>query len=176
MRIYYRSLGMKGRTFETTPTTFAIHDEEELRDILLAHLNGHFMGGATGETFRKKGKTDIRIEAQDRSAFIGECKVWEGTKKLEDAINQLLGYLTWRDCKCALIIFNKHNAKFSELVEKVPNILRSDSRIYKDLGEKGQGEWRLILTSQEDEARRIILHVFLFDLYVGKETSKTSLD
>jgi hypothetical protein len=42
----------EGRTFETAPATFAMHDEEGLRDILLAHLNGHFEGGATGETFR----------------------------------------------------------------------------------------------------------------------------
>ena len=32
----------EGRTFETTPGTYFIHDEEELRDIILAHLNGHF--------------------------------------------------------------------------------------------------------------------------------------
>lgn len=163
----------EGRTFETTPSTYAVHDEEELRDILLAHLNGHYKGSATGETFRKSGKTDIRIEDKDRSAFIAECKVWEGEKKLQDAIDQLLSYLTWRDCKCSIIIFNKHNAKFSELLEKVPAILRSDTKLNNDLGEKGQGEWRFILHTKEDEARRIIVHVFLFNIYSKKvETNK----
>jgi hypothetical protein len=52
----------EGRTFEATPKTFAVHDEEELRDIILAHLNGHYRGDASGETFRRSGKTDIRIE------------------------------------------------------------------------------------------------------------------
>jgi hypothetical protein len=32
----------EGRTYETTPKTFAVHDEEELRDIIVAHLNGHY--------------------------------------------------------------------------------------------------------------------------------------
>ena len=32
----------QGRTFETAPATFSMHDEEGLRDIILAQLNGHF--------------------------------------------------------------------------------------------------------------------------------------
>ena len=28
-------------------------------------------------------------------------------KSLNDAIDQLLGYLSWRDSKCALLVFNK---------------------------------------------------------------------
>ena len=39
----------EGRTFEATPATYAVHDEEELRDILSAHLNGHYQGEASGE-------------------------------------------------------------------------------------------------------------------------------
>ena len=83
----------EGRTFEATPRTCAVHDdEEELRDIILAHLNGHYQGGATGETFRRSGKTDIRIEDQDRAAFVAECKVRRGQKELLAAIDQLLSY------------------------------------------------------------------------------------
>jgi hypothetical protein len=102
----------EGRSFEATPKTYSVHDEEELRDIILAHLNGHYQGGASGETFRRNGKTDIRIEDNNRCAFVAECKVWRGAKGLTDAINQLLGYLIWRDCKAAIILFNKNNAKF----------------------------------------------------------------
>src|SRR5262249_40612303 len=75
----------EGRTFETTPKTYAVHDEEELRDIIVAHLNGHYEGGATGETFRKSGKTDIRIEDDNRAAFIAECKIWRGSKDIPGA-------------------------------------------------------------------------------------------
>ena len=157
----------EGRTFETTPRTYAVHDEEELRDILLAHLNGHYRGGATGETFRHSGKTDIRIEDKKRAAFIAECKIWRGQKELLEAVDQLLGYLTWRDCKASIIIFNKHNAKFTELLTKVPETLLSHTRFKKDLRQSGGGEWRLIFTSKEDELRQIIVHVFVFNLYIA---------
>ncbi|MBI5192884.1 MAG: hypothetical protein HZA08_05520 [Nitrospirae bacterium] len=157
----------EGRTFETTPKTYAVHDEEELRDIMLAHLNGHYEGEATGETFRRVGKTDIRIEDQSRAAFVAECKVWHGHKELTLAVNQLLSYLTWRDCKAAIVIFNKHNAKFTELLTKVPETFREHPKFKKDLGQKGDGEWRFVLTSNEDELRQIIVNVFVFNIYVA---------
>lgn len=157
----------EGRTFEATPKTYAVHDEEELRDIILAHLNGHYQGGATGETFRRSGKTDIRIEDQDRAAFVAECKVWHGPKELLAAVDQLLGYLTWRDCKAAILIFNKHNAKFTELIDKIPESLTNHPNFKRDLGQQGDGEWRFTFTSQEDELRQVIVNVFVFNIYVA---------
>jgi hypothetical protein len=157
----------EGRTFEATPRTYAVHDEEELRDIMLAHLNGHYQGAAAGEAFRRSGKTDIRIEDQGRAAFIAECKVWRGSKELTDAVNQLLGYLTWRDCKAALVIFNKHNARFSELLSKVPEVLKTHPKFRSDLQSSGGGKWRFSMNSPEDERRIIHVHVYLFNLYDG---------
>lgn len=156
----------EGRTFEATPKTFSVHDEEGLRDIILAHLNGHYEGGATGETFRRKGKTDIRIEDAERAAFVAECKVWRGPKDLNAACEQLLGYLTWRDCKSALLIFNKHNAKFSELLEKLPDALKRQPLFLKHIGDGSAGEWRCLFRSEEDEARLVTVHIFAFNLYV----------
>lgn len=157
----------EGRTFEATPSTYAVHDEEELRDIILAHLNGHYQGSATGETFRRSGKTDIRIEDHDRSAFVAECKVWRGPKELLAAVDQLLGYLTWRDCKASILIFNKHNAKFTELLEKVPETLTSHTNFKRNLGQQGDGEWRFIFASAEDELRQVIVNVSIFNIYVA---------
>jgi len=157
----------EGRTYESTPETFAKHDEEELRDIILAHLNGHYQGDATGETFRRSGKTDIRIENKDRAAFVAECKVWRGTSELTQASDQLLGYLTWRDCKTALVIFNKTVAAFTEIQGKIPGIFESHANYEKSLDSKQAGEWRFLCRSQEDPERKVIIHVFLFNLYAG---------
>jgi len=157
----------EGRTFETTPKTYAVHDEEQLRDILLAHLNGHYQGDATGEAFRRNGKTDIRIEDDARAAFVAECKIWKGQKELAQAIEQLLGYLTWRDCKAAIVIFNKHNAKFSGILESVPGVFEAHPRFKRLRGTEGTGEWQFDMTSREDEGRQVRVHVFVFNLFVA---------
>lgn len=98
---------------------------------------------------------------------MAECKVWKGPKELLRAVNQLLSYLTWRDCKAALLIFNKHSAKFTELLRKVPGELRAHPQFKRDQGQQGDGEWRFVFVSPEDELRQIIVNVFVFNLYVA---------
>lgn len=94
-------------SLERTPGTAAKLDEEELRDLLLGNLNTYWQGGAGGELFNGSGKTDILIRHGDRNAFIAECKIWRGPKGVINALDQLLGYLVWRDSKAALVMFIK---------------------------------------------------------------------
>ena len=156
----------EGRTFEATPRTYAVHDEEELRDIMLAHLNGHYKGDASGETFRKFGKTDIKIEMENRAAFVAECKIWGGPKTVSDSIDQLLGYLTWRDCKTAIVIFNKHVAGFTDILEKIQPVLEEHPRFMKLDGTPGSGEWKCTFRSQDDDARLIQINLFMFNVFI----------
>ncbi len=167
-----RVIRHEGRTFETTPATYAIHDEEGLRDIILAHLNGHFEGDAVGEVFRRSGKTDIRIEDKNRAAFVAECKVWRGAQELTQAIDQLLSYLTWRDCKAAIIIFNKTVGEFTGIQVKLPAIVAEHSKHNARLPIVEPGEWRYRFHSADDPARLITVHFFLFNLFVAKKAVK----
>ena len=155
----------QGRTFERTPATYAMHNEEDLRNIILAQLNGHFEGDAVGEVFRGRGKTDICIEQDDRVAFIGECKLWAGSSSLIKALNQLLGYLTWRDSKASLIMFNSKNKNFSKILEVFPDTVENHSLFVRNLSCEEAGEWRVQMRSEEDEGRRVTVHLFVFNLY-----------
>jgi hypothetical protein len=154
-----------GRTFEATPETYVTFGEEDLRNNILAHLNGYYPGLPTGETFRKAGKTDIRIEAESRAAFVGECKIWKGQKTVAESLDQLLGYLTWRDCKTAVILFNKDIAGFSDLLIKVQPAVEKHARFKKTVSASEAGEWRFVLRSKDDDARLVHVHVFLLNLY-----------
>jgi hypothetical protein len=157
----------EGASFERTPATYTKLDEEELRNILLAHLNTTYLGQATGETFRKRGKTDICIEFQNRAAFVAECKLWKGGEAVLNAIDQLLGYITWRDVKTALILFNKAVAGFKQIQDELLGILRQHPNCIQAELLPSQSEWRLILRSKEDPDRQITIRVFLFNLYVS---------
>lgn len=155
----------QGRTFEKAPATFAKFDEEELRDVILGNLNTHFQGQATGETFRAKGKTDICIEQDNRAAFIGECKIWYGVKELVEGLHQLLGYLTWRDCKTALVVFNKDRSKFSELLDKAPTALRGCESFCGETKQSEPGEWRMNFKAPGDDGRIVTVHLMIYNLY-----------
>lgn len=114
-------------TLERSPRTFARLSEEELRDHLLLILNANYSGAAVGEAFNGNGKTDILMRHEDRNVFIAECKFWHGTKAFVDAVDQLLGYLVWRDSKAALIVFIRQK-NVSDIVTKAIDALRAHPR------------------------------------------------
>jgi len=159
----------QGRQFERTPATYTKHDEEELRDILWGNLSTHFGKDVNAEAFSRSGKTDIRIDDDGRAAFIAECKVWRGPKEIQAAVDQLLGYLRWRDCKTALIVFNKDRGNFTSILDRGPVALREAKLFRGDAGNKSEaGESRMVFASPDDDSRRVTVHLFLFDLYVSK--------
>jgi hypothetical protein len=96
---------------ERSPSLSAKLDEEETRDLLLVMLNAQFEGKAAGEVFNCAGKSDILVRDGDRNVFIGECKIFDPKNKqsvehvVASALDQLLGYLVWRDTKAALLLF-----------------------------------------------------------------------
>ncbi|GAB7078879.1 hypothetical protein [Megalodesulfovibrio paquesii] len=148
---------------ERSPTSFALLDEEQIRDHFLIQLNGHYEGGATGETFNASGKTDILIREASKNVFIAECKFWKGQKAFSDAIKQLLGYLTWRDSKCALMIFNQTKdssavrAKMHEVMESLPEHRKTECN-------NPDGDSRYILVKLSDPGKEIVVTTQLYDV------------
>ena len=148
---------------ERNPASFASLNEESIRDHFLLQLNGHYEGGATGETFNASGKTDILIRESNKNVFIAECKFWRGNKVFVEAVNQLLGYLTWRDSKCALVIFNR--TKDSNSVRnKMHEAMESLPEHRKTVFHNSEGDSRYILIKESDPGKEIIVTTQLYDI------------
>lgn len=153
---------------ERNPSSFASLDEEAIRDHFLLQLNGHYEGGATGETFNASGKTDILIREGNKNVFIAECKFWRGQKAFSDAIEQLLGYLTWRDSKCAVLVFN--NTKNSGAVrEKMHETIEGLPQHRKTVSRKPDGDSRYILVKDSEPGKEIVVTTQLYDIPVDKK-------
>ena len=154
----------QGSTFERTSEVYTTLLEEQLRDIILGSLNSVFKGKANGECFRKKGKTDISIEYENRAAFVAECKVWGGKNTLTKALSQLQSYTTWRDNKLCLILFCRNKNFFKILEEIKANIILEENYIsYKELD---KNEYELKLKSKNNDSQIIMIRIFAFDLSV----------
>ena len=152
---------------ERSPSAFAGMDEESLRNHFLVQLNGQYEGQASGETFNFDGKTDILIRANDRNVFIAECKVWKGPKSLADAIDQLLSYLSWRDTKTALVIFNR-NANFSDVLTSIEQAVPTHASYKRTIGKTGETSYRFVFGQPADANREVILTVLVFDVPTQK--------
>ena len=148
---------------ERNPESFRTMDEEGIRDHFLLQLNGHYEGGATGETFNRCGKTDILIREGDRNVFIAECKFWRGPKGFGEAIGQLLGYLTWRDCKCAVMIFNR-NKDAASVGQKMHEVMQARSEHVKTITHSLDNESRYVFTKPDEPGREITITTQLFNV------------
>lgn len=138
-----------------------LSDEEMIRDTILWALNENFIV-ATGETFRAAGKTDISVNFEDRSAFIAECKIWRGGATFDSALAQLYSYLTWRDCKVALLFFNLENKDFGQLLSNIENhIINHKNYISKT--KKSDNEWECVFRKETDNSENLTLNIFVAD-------------
>jgi len=126
-------------------------------------LNGQYDGQATGETFNYEGKTDILIRSGDRNIFVAECKFWDGSAKLIQTIDQLLGYLSWRDSKAAILLFNR-NRNFSKVVEAIPQVVKTHSNFQKDEGKRGETRFRYAFRHKDDPAKVLHVTILVFDV------------
>jgi hypothetical protein len=151
-----------GTAMERTKRTFAKMDEEELRDILLMHLNEYYEGQATGETFNGEGKTDILIRVENKNVFIAECKIWDGPQAFLDAVDQLFRYSTWYDARLAIVVFNR-NESFSHVLKAIQETAPRHPCYIRHLG-KTETTFAYTFHLPEDAARLVTLTVLAFNI------------
>jgi hypothetical protein len=151
------------QVMELSPHAFHNMGEEDLRSHFLVQLNGAFKGQATGETFNFQGKTDILIRVDGKNVFIAECKLWKGEKSFLATLDQLLSYLSWRDTKAAVLIFNR-NADFGAVLAKIGETVPTHPQFKRDLGRSGESSFRYVFAQPNDSNREITLTVLAFDI------------
>ena len=148
---------------ERSPKAFIGMGEEDLRTHFLVHLNGHYEGQATGETFNYEGKTDILIRVDGSNIFIAECKFWTGPSDLKEALDQLLGYTSWRDTKAALLVFNR-DREMSTVLNRIPDVVREHAGYKADRTCPSETGFRYVFGHRDDANRELILTVLVFDV------------
>ncbi len=146
---------------ERSPDAFKAMNEEALRQHFLVQLNGQFEGKATGETFNMAGKTDILLREGDRNVFIAECKFWKGPKGFTEAIDQLLGYATWRDGKAAILVFNR-GTETSTVLTGIDAVAKAHGNFKRAGNWPHESGFRYVLHSNGDKNRELILTVLVF--------------
>lgn len=157
---------------ERNPSAFANLKEEDIRTHFLLQLNGHYEGTASGETFNASGKTDILIRVEDRNIFIAECKFWKGPKSFDAAIEQLLSYLSWRDAKCALLVFNRTRDS-TAVLEKMNDVVEARPEHKRTSRHEDNVDSSYILVKESDPGREIILTTQLYDFPVPEDKDKS---
>ncbi len=80
-----------------------------------------------------------------------------------ETINQLLGYLSWRDTKVAVIIFNR-NRNFSGVLQTIQEAVPNHPHMKRILPKRGETSFRYVFGNPADHNRELILTVMAFDI------------
>ncbi len=167
-------LSLMARVIECSPDALSTLDEEALRMLFLVQLNAQYEKRVTGETFNFGGKTDILIQAEEGKLvghlFVAECKFWHGPQTLSEAIDQLIGYITWRDTKTAIIVFNR-NKDFSAMLETIRLTAVQHPNFDKEEKSPRATEFRFVFHRPDDRSRQFKLAVLVFDMPVSPSKS-----
>lgn len=149
---------------EKSPHAFKAMGEEDIRQHFLVQLNGRYEGSASGETFNFEGKTDILVKDGNKNVFIAECKYWKGPKTVSETIDQLLGYVSWRDTKTAIFLFSR-NKNFTEVLKQIPELVKSHPNyIRQELFKGSETSFRFIFKQKNDEQRLMTVSFLLFNI------------
>jgi len=157
-------LGSMVRVMERSPGAFSGMDEEAIRFHFLMQLNGQFELTGVGEAFSCQGKSDIMLLVGGRAVFIAECKNWKGPQSLTEALDQLFGYLCWRDTKCALLFFVR-NKDFGRVVEQFAPVTAEHPLWRQTLGQDGKAaEYRFRFQHPKNSSASLWLTVMGFHI------------
>ena len=150
-----------GKNWEQHPDIYKGKGEEALRDQLIFVLAPNIEGVVAGEAYNKKGKTDIAIKYESTNLFIGECKIWKGASVFTKTIDQILGYLTWRDSKSAIMMFVP-NADISSVIETAKKTIQQHPNFVRELEVINDGwvNYRFHLTGDEGSYLTIAVHLY----------------
>jgi hypothetical protein len=149
------------QVMEQYPSAFETMHEEHLRAHFLAQLNGRYGGRATGETFNYQGKTDILLRVAGQNVFIAECKFWRGEEQFLKTIDQHLSYLTWRDNKSAILVFNR-NAGFSDVLRKIQTAVARHPQFHRHVANPDETTFEYEFRHPDDCSRLCVVTVLAF--------------
>jgi len=153
-----------GKAIERKPSIYKDKHEEDLRDIFLLFLETRYEStSGVGEAFNKKGKTDILLKYSNDGSniFVAECKFWNGQKKLIEAIDQLLGYLTHRDTKTALIFFVDQK-EMTSIVKTIKDEITKHPNFHRYVRDSYEHSINYEFTIPDDSKKIIQIEVMLF--------------
>ncbi len=153
-----------GKAIERKPSIYKDKYEEDLRDIFLLFLETRYEStSGIGEAFNKKGKTDILLKYSNdgTNIFVAECKFWKGQKKLIEAIDQLLGYLTHRDTKTALIFFVDQK-EMTSIVKTIKDEITKHPNFHRYIRDSYEHSINYEFTIPDDSKKIIQIEVMLF--------------
>jgi hypothetical protein len=151
------------KSLEQKKSFYSLMGEEAIRDHVISDLENRFQHvTATRESLNKEGKTDILLKYTDQTnLFVAECKFWTGPAGLLATVDQLLGYLTWRDSKAAVVVF-VDNVNFSNVLKSIKNTIPTHPNFVRHIKDSSISSFSYIFNFPGDPHKEFQLEIMAY--------------
>ncbi|NDV21706.1 hypothetical protein [Desulfovibrio sp. JC022] len=170
-----RVLRHTGSSFERTPAIYSVHNDQDLRNILVSNLNTHFAGENNKDIFKRVGVNGFTVSVTEQQALIGKCTTWHCEEGFIHHLNTLFQEEICRSCKVALAIFNRTEHDFASLLKNIRETLMEHPYMVKLEKEFAENEWHTIMNTQDDLTNHHWVHLMVFNLYFKKKEDSPHL-
>ena len=99
--------------------------------------------------------------------FIAEAKIWGGPKTVNEALEQILGYLTWRDAYGVVLLFSR-NKGFSKVRADIPEAIKGEVSLRGEVYQVDQHHWSARHVLPNDDYQAVEIHYLVYDVYADK--------
>ncbi|WP_319760804.1 hypothetical protein [Maridesulfovibrio sp.] len=164
-----RVLRHTGKTFERTPAIYSVHNDLDLRNILVSNLNTHFVGKNNKDIFYRSGKTGFNVPIYSKATFKGKCLSWQCEEGFTYTLSRMLDNNHWHSCKMVLIVFNRTEADFKELLKIITQNFSSHPYQVQLKQLSTANECHALMHTANDHNRRHEVYMMVFNLYFGKD-------
>ncbi|UBF28143.1 hypothetical protein K9N68_09785 [Kovacikia minuta CCNUW1] len=82
---------------------------------------------------------------------------------LKETFDQLLGYVTWRDTKLAMLICNR-NKNFTAVLQQIQQVIRGQPSFVREVNIDSETQFRFVVSHPDDRDRELLLAILAFDI------------
>ena len=111
------------------------------------------------------GMWSKEIYEDEGNILVCECKIWAGQALYHSTINQLIGYLTWRNNFGVMITFVKKK-NLTKILEEIPAITTSHPNYVNGFRKINDTHFVSHNHLAQDTHKNVELHHLLYNLYL----------
>lgn len=163
-----RVLRHTGSSFERTPAIYSVHNDQDLRNILVSNLNTHFTSANKEDIFKRIGENGYTVSVSAHTALLGKCSTWHCEEGLIYTLNSLFYEELCNSCKIVLILFNRTEKNFPVLLKCIKKTLLKHPCMVKLKKEFAENEWHTIMNKYKNIPHQHWVHLMIFNLFFDK--------
>jgi hypothetical protein len=116
--------------------------------------------GDEGPGIERAGDPGAARDSRRGEGLLSWTRKWS---RSASSIDQILGYLAWRDTKAAILLFNRRR-ELSKVLAQIPALVAAHPAFGREIPYGDETAFRFVLRRPDDPEREVTLTILVFEV------------